>query len=335
MTSIQDFITQATSAPVSLPVRELLSIWGYRARTYESVARIDRDLSAAGLHCVPGLNDGASDSLIQVGIPAAATPSGDESPDEDTTTGADEPLQLPPVAPIIRDIPSATGGVMSVSPDDSLGKAQALMTGYDFSQLAVMANEWDLHGAVSWQSIAKAGLAHGDPTLKRATMSEPTVVAAKDHLLSKIDLIYQHDFVFVREEDRMISGIVTTADLTRRFRDLTSPFFELGEIERRLRRCIDRVFTPEQLRAATGNRRLNSADGMVFGEYKRVLDNTERWRDMGWTRYDCATFIGFLEEARKVRNRIMHFGEELGTADVAALTHCLNFMRALDRPLES
>lgn len=334
MTSdIQDFLTRATAAPVSLPVRELLTIWGYRARTYESVARINRDLSAAGLHCEPDLTEAPSGSVVLVGAPApTSAPEAEEGPEGDPPAGTDEPLQLPPVALLVRDIPSATDRVVSVTPQDSLGKAQALMSAHDYSQLPVMSSDWDLRGAVSWQSIAKASLINPNIELRHATMPMPTVVHADDDLLDQIDLIYRDDFVFVRESDGMISGIVTTADLTLRFRDLTTPFFELGEIERRMRRCINRSFTPDQLRAATGNRRLHSADDMVFGEYIRLLSNDDRWREIGWTRYDCATFIGYLDEARKVRNRIMHFGEELSAADIAALTHCLNFMRALDAP---
>jgi CBS domain-containing protein len=328
---IQVFLTRATAAPVALPVRELLTIWGYRARTYESVARINRDLSTAGLRCEPDLNDAPSGSAVLVGAPAPApVPEAEEGAEGDPVAGADEPLQLPPVALLVRDIPSATGGVTSVSPGDTLGKAQALMSAHDYSQLPVMSSDWELNGAVSWQSIAKASLINPNIELRHATMPLPAVVHADDDLLGQIDLIYRDDFVFVRESDGMISGIVTTADLTLRFRDLTAPFFELGEIERRMRRCINRTFTPDQLRAATGNRRLNSADDMVFNEYKKLLNNDARWREMGWTRYDCATFIQYLDEARQVRNRIMHFGEELSAADMAALTHCLNFMRALD-----
>ena len=156
----------------------------------------------------------------------------------------DEPLQLPPVALLVRHIPSAIGGLTSVSPEDSLGKAQALMSAHDYSQLPVMSNEWDLRGAVSWQSIAKASLINPDIKLKQATIPMPTVVHADDDLLGQIDVIYRDDFVFVREPDGQVSGIVTTADLTLRFRDLTTPFFELGEIERRLRRCISRAFSP-------------------------------------------------------------------------------------------
>jgi CBS domain-containing protein len=336
LTGIQDFLARAAATPVSLSVRDLLTIWGYRARTYESVARINRDLSGAGLCCEPDLEVAPSGSAVQVrlAIPADKPDTGEGLEDDDTTEGTDEPLQLPPVALLVKHIPSAIAGVVSVSPEDSLGKAQALMTAQGYSQLAVMSNDWDLRGAVSWQSVAKASLIHPHITLKQATMPLPAVVHADDDLLGQIDVIYRNDFVFVRQSDGQISGIVTTADLTLRFRDLTIPFFELGEIERRLRRCISQVFSAEQLRAATGNKKLKSADDMVFGEYIRLLNNDVRWREIGWTKYECATFIEYLEEARKVRNRIMHFGEELSAADAAALTHCLNFIRALDTPLQ-
>jgi CBS domain-containing protein len=332
---IKDFLARAAASPVSLPIRELLAIWGYRARTYEIVARINRDLSMAELQCEPDLTAGSSDSVVRVGV-SAAEPVAEEEPHvEDTAAGLDEPLQLPPVALLVRHIPTANGGVVSVFPEDTLGKAQAQMTAHDYSQLAVMSNDWNLHGVVSWQSIAKASLIYPNVTLKQATMPLPTVVNANDHLLDQIDVIYRDDFVFVKESDGQITGIVTTADLTLRFRDLTTPFFELGEIERRLRRCISHVFGCDQLRAATGNKKLKSADDMVFGEYIRLLKDDVRWQAMGWSGYDCETFIGYLDGARKVRNRIMHFGEELSAADAAALGHCLNFIRALDTPLQS
>jgi hypothetical protein len=41
-------------------------------------------------------------------------------------------------------------------------------------------------------------------------------------------------------------------------------------------------------------------------------------------------FIGYLDAARLVRNRVMHFGEELNAEDKGKLDQCLRFMRALD-----
>ena len=57
---VNDFLAKASAEPVELTVGELLAIWGYRARTFESVARIQHDLSASGLQCEPALGDGGS-----------------------------------------------------------------------------------------------------------------------------------------------------------------------------------------------------------------------------------------------------------------------------------
>lgn len=214
-------------------------------------------------------------------------------------------------------------------PDESLERAQGLMSARDYSQLAVMSGPRDLDGAVSWRSIAQASLTKPQLTLADATVKLPTVVHANDMLLEQINAIYRRDFVFVRGEDHRITGIVTTADLTEQFRDLTMPFFQLGECEGHLRRCIDRVFTIDEMRAATGNRRLSSADDMTFGEYKRLLDNDERWKRMQW-RVERETFIECLNAARLVRNKVMHFGEELTPSDKSHLLQFYNFMRVLD-----
>jgi hypothetical protein len=51
---------------------------------------------------------------------------------------------------------------------------------------------------------------------------------------------------------------------------------------------------------------------------------------MGWPEADLTTFISYLEAARVVRNRVMHFGEALNPADKSKLEHFFNFVRALD-----
>lgn len=325
---LDGFLTRAAARPVQLRISELLGIWGFRARTYENVAQIRRDLSAAGLTCEPDLAEGTADAMVQVGVQVIAPI--DTARDGEATAETeeqDEPLQLPPVAPLIRDIPSATCYVERVSPDQTLEQAQAIMTAHDYSQLAVMSGDRDLKGAVSWRSIARAYLVKPEISLADAIKRPAPEVRASADLLSQIDLIYREDFVFIRGDDDRICGIVTTADLTGQFRDLTTPYFQLGEIERRLRRCIGRAFNADELRAVTGK---DSAEKMDFGQYVRLLNNEARWRQMGWGRLDRTMFIGYLDAARVVRNRVMHFGKELGPEDKHKLEQCLNFMRALD-----
>jgi CBS domain-containing protein len=335
---VAEFLSKATAGPVELPIRQLLAVWGFRARTYDSVGRIQRDLSAAGLKCEPDLTDGELDSVVRVGLPVSADTDRSAAPDEDraastgdTAMDSDgERLELPTVWLRVRDIqPSATGGVIAVAPNQTLEQAQALMIANDYSQLAVMSGPRDLKGAVSWRTIARARLAKSEITLADVIDHRPKVVHADDELLSQIDTIYAADFVFVRGEDDCVCGIVTTADLTSQFRDLTSPFFQLGEIEGRLRRCINRVFTTEELRLAIRQPRLESAEDMTFGQYFYLLKDEANWQRMHW-QVDRLMFVSYLDEVRKIRNRVMHFGVQLDEDDKRRLVSFLQFMRSLD-----
>jgi len=322
--SVADFVSSATAEPVQLSVRELLAVWGFRTRTFENVDRISRDLSAAGLSCEPDLSEGGLDARVRVGSGASGT---DGIVGE--TSEEDEPLQLPLVAPRIQDIPSASAGVTSVTPDQTLAFARGLMIEHEYSQLPVMASELDLIGYVSWRTIAEAQIRQSMITLADAVKRHPRVVRSDDILLSHVRDIDDAGFVFVRGRNDRICGIVTSADLSYQFTDLTTPFFQVGEIENRLRICIDNVFSPEELRQVTGNPRVKTAADLMFNQYLRLLNDETRWQRMHWDGIDRARFIQCLDDTRKIRNKIMHFGEELTTDMKQRLTQCLRYMRTM------
>ncbi|MDB4872419.1 MAG: hypothetical protein JWL97_3423, partial [Gemmatimonadales bacterium] len=100
----------------------------------------------------------------------------------------------------------------------------------------------------------------------------------------------------------------TAADLSNEFGSLTGPYLRLGEIERRLRRCVHRMCsgTIEDLRDATGNKKAKTIHGLVLGEIERVFKKPERWVRLGWgIRQD--TFVAQLEAVRRTRNDVAHF----------------------------
>jgi predicted transcriptional regulator len=132
-------------------------------------------------------------------------------------------LVIDSAALLVRHVPSATAGVLSVRPDQSLAAAQSMMSAHDYSQLAVLADPCDLKGAVSLRSIMRARFANAEVTLADATY-RPKVVHADDELLSQFDVIYNADFVLVKGADGRVCGIVTTADLTAQVRDLMMSF---------------------------------------------------------------------------------------------------------------
>jgi CBS domain-containing protein len=313
----------AAAAPVQVTVRQVLTAWGFRARTFENVDRIAQDLFRAGLSCLPDLRDGTLDTLVRIGTQANA--------DENVTDEAveDEPLQLPSVAPLILDIRSATAGVTWVSPNETLAHARGVMIEREFSQLPVMASERDLIGYISWRTIAEKQLSTRVLTLADVTMPVPHVVKDRDTLLGQVPHINEADFVLVQDSDGRICGIVTCADLSVQFYDLTTPYFEVGEIENRLRICVDRVFSPEEMRQVTGNARVKSAEDLTFYQYIQLLRDAARWQRMAWDGIDQTRFIQCLDDTRKIRNAIMHFGKELTSEERERLKQCLRYMRAL------
>jgi hypothetical protein len=187
----------------------------------------------------------------------------------------------------------------------------------------------ELKGAVSWMTIATARIARSSLTLSDVIEPHPKVVRADNKLLSEINTICSTGFAFVQGADDCFCGIVTAADLAGQFQDLAAPFFQLGEIEGRLRHCIEQAFTIDELRTGTGKKKLGCADDMMFGDYVFLLKADDRWRKLH-VGLDHDMFIAYLDEARVLRNRVMHFGAELKPEDKQKLISVLNFMRNLD-----
>lgn len=331
--TIDEFIARASVEPVDIKVSKLLEVWGERFRSFQNVARIRQDLSDAGLRCEPDIEKGGRRDTVRVGLlatfpssttGAASAPSG--SPEDESQP--DESLRLPDAALRVKDIPSALCNVARVRPDQSLTQACTIMSARSFSQVAVMTSDRELKGAVSWRSIVQAQIRLGKTDITLAEVTIPAdEVSSEAELLSQLPLICEKDFIFVRSpDDDRVCGILTAADLTGKFGDLTTPYFQLGEFERRLRRCITSAFEPSDLQTAV---RRHSAEDMEFGQYLELFDDEDRWKQMKWG-IDRTMFIEYLDEARRLRNRVMHFGRELDSAERHRLVECLNFMRSLD-----
>jgi hypothetical protein len=205
------------------------------------------------------------------------------------------------------------------------------MVEWEYSQLAVMTGPYEIVGAISWRTIATAKLAGPVSALSQVIDHDPKVVRATDRLFDQIGTIYEADFVFVRASNGRVCGIVTTADLSAQFRDLTAPFFQLGEIEHRLRRCIKKKgFTVAELRQATGDKRIKSVEDMTFWSYYQLMKNEEIWRKMGFE-VDQELFLIYLSDAHKIRNRVAHYdAKPVSPQDAEHLVKCLKYMRYLD-----
>lgn len=244
----------------------------------------------------------------------------------------EDPLGLLPQSAMrVGAIPSAGQGVSSVTPEDSLARAMGAMAELGYSQLPVLDSIGKLQGVVTWASIAHMHATGRTPSVLNALTSEYHVVDAATHLLSALPFIQAHGFVLVRNRAGELIGIVTTADLASEFVSVAGPFFTLGEIERRLRRCLGRVYGEDDVRQVHKDRRRRSVDQLMFGEYIRLLDDELRWKKLNWPGVDRAHFVGLLRHVKNVRNAVMHFnGGPLPDDQLAMLDRFVGILRSYD-----
>ena len=164
-------------------------------------------------------------------------------------------------------------------------------------------------------------------------METAEIIGIDTSLFSAIDIIAEHDYVLVRDNDQTIKGIVTASDLSQQFRQLAEPFLLIGEIENYVRRLIHGKFTLDELRDVRGddvqNRPVEGVTDLTFGEYVGLLENDARWKKLGLV-IDRASFVERLDAVRVIRNDVVHFDPDgLIEADLKTLRDFSQFLQKL------
>jgi CBS domain-containing protein len=312
--AIKEFLTDAAGrspgSEVALSIREFIAQWGAKRRGYWYVQQIRDDLEATGLVTVPSFETGWIDSHIRLVPVVVMAP--DAAGDDGVVEGSQAAADLQAVALIVGSLESSLAGIVAVGRDDSLSKAQSLMMQSDFSQLPVMQGKRKIYGAVSWESIAQGRMHNSDASL-RDCMEPPEVVGINDGLIEHIPKIAERGYVFVKDVDECITGIVTTADLSLAFLRLAGPFLLIGEVERRLRRIASVAFKLDVLREMRDpndtKRQIKGAEDLTLGEFIRLFESKDRWAELGWD-VDREVFIDSLETLRELRNEVTHFNPD-------------------------
>ncbi|WP_217711485.1 CBS domain-containing protein [Actinomadura sp. NAK00032] len=295
--------------PVEITVRDLLALWGAAARGYRISQHIEADLANHGLATVPGFRKVTVDATVKLeGVPEEAT---DEAAGaESALTEADDSEEAGMVL-TVGNLPSALGGVVAVKPEATFEEAITLMLLNDYSQVAVMSGPRKLCGAVTWKSIAQAR--HASPAASFADAIIEAQVARYDtELIDILQTLEAAEFVFVRDDKDLISGIVTTTDVVRAYGELATPFFLIGELDQALRRVVAKTYSIEdviKLCDPDSTRRMTSYDDLSMGDYQRVLENPGMWEQLGWP-LDRPTLGKRLNELREIRNDVMHFNPD-------------------------
>jgi CBS domain-containing protein len=309
--------------PVEMSVRDLIARWDATADGTLPYQRIDADLANHGLTTSPGYRKVSMDTVVRLITPAQdAEATGHAAADADGENELDVGLT-------VGNLPSALSGVVSVPHTATFDQAITVMMLNGYSQLAVLSGTHTLRGAVTWQSIAYAR--HANPNAGFADAIIPAREARYDQdLVEVLPDLETWDFVFVRDEKNAVAGIVTTADVVGKYRELSTPFILIGELDQVLRQLVSRTFSLEDVTSlcdADGSRSVKSFDDLEMGDYQRVLENPDRWAKLGWP-LDRATFIKRLDELRVIRNNVMHFNPEPPPANtVDRLRYILKLLR--------
>jgi len=319
------FLAQAAAAaqdePLITTVRTLIGLWGAQRRGSFVTTQVAKALQEAGITTSPPFTEVGIDDRIRL------VPAGNKGASEHSL---DEPHREAGVQ--IGSLPSASHGLVTVSPEDTIQKAQTLMFINDFSQLAVMRSPVDQPRAITWESVAKALLRDKAATYVKQARVEATVVRRDSDLLQAIPQIVGAGFVFVSGRGREVGGIVTTADLSQQFADLAGPFMWLSEIEVRLRIAISGAFAIKELAGArdpSDPKQVLSVDDLSLGEVMRLLEPAKNWERLKW-QLDRKEFLAALQSVRRMRNEVMHFSPDpLCSQDLQALRAFLGCLRTL------
>ncbi|MET7663203.1 hypothetical protein ABZS99_30840 [Streptomyces sp. NPDC005463] len=136
-----------------LALSELLAMYEVRVRQTGIIREINESLAAAGLTTLPDFSTCPTAARVRL-VPVAATTTVAPA-EEDPAVPADP---LPPGALpqrlLLGDLPSAVGGLQCVSRGAELSQATYLMRYEGYNQIPVVGNMTELHGVVTWKSIA-------------------------------------------------------------------------------------------------------------------------------------------------------------------------------------
>ncbi|WNO67140.1 CBS domain-containing protein [Streptomyces sp. AM2-3-1] len=307
-----------------IPVLELLALFGARLRNDLTVPRVEQALKDVGLSTLPYFgtcNHGADIHVVawkQTAVQEPADGAGEET--------ADDAEELPsgglPARPLrIGDIPSAVGGLFSVTPDTALTQVTYLMRTKKYSQIPVIEGGSTLHGVVTWSSVAKVYETTSDAVLAEAMVEDPPVVEAHHDFFQLLPRVSEDGYLLVRANNGTFCGIVTAADITDRFDATAWPFFVVGEIESRLRKCLGAKIGEDAIRAVQPNQakmQTGLITDLMFNGYVKLLDGEQQnpalraradqnWEALGWPGVDRGQFVRQLDRVRDIRNSIAHF----------------------------
>ncbi|MFE8936535.1 CBS domain-containing protein [Streptomyces sp. NPDC007872] len=307
-----------------LSLLEFLGFFNARRRDASTVPSIEQTLRNAGLATVPYFVNCAHDATVHIVAVESVTAEEAEAEaeaneDVDVQDAAGGSLPQRPLS--IGDVLPAGGGVECLPPNAPLTTVTHLMRINDYSQLPIIEGQYHLRGVVTWRSVARMYEQGAAATLANASEAQGdwSVAQETQDFFSLLPLIGKYGYALIRRSDGVIGGIVTAADITERFAATAQPFFLIGEIELRLRKCLGMAIDADAIRAVQRkNQQTGQISDLSFGDYVTLLDGQNKkeslrpqadrnWHALQWTGVDRVQFVHKLDRVRDIRNKIAHF----------------------------
>jgi len=283
--------------------RDLIWKFGYyEKRTSGNVWRINEYLKKEKMIVIPNYQNGWIDEIVELkGKDKAKIKkgNGDEHIDDF------DPINR------LSVLAAASKTPISISRDATLEKAYHLMWKNEFSQLPIMNGDREVLGIISWQTIAKGLIAKKTSNTVKDFMTNNFIVLDENTpLFEAIKQVIKKGIVFVSNKENKIKGPVTTSDLNEQFIEQIEPYILLEQIENYIRLILhDKIILEDIVKLITiedEERKLLSISDMTYGEYLRVIENSDMWKLLGLP-FDRADFVNDLDDIRKIRNGVMHF----------------------------
>jgi len=313
-------------------VKTLLSWFGQKGRGKHVVQTIQEALKEAGLFTRPEFTSGGVHDYIEfktvteTGDGSAAESTGtrstggdtkpdneDQSESAEESEGHDRPLSEVAGSKFCIGMLEAANRpdeIVTITRDKTVEEATTLMMMHRYSQLPVTQDMRQIDGMISWRSMGRVR-ARGDACTHVRDCLEPVRILYQDApFFEAVDTITEREVVLVRGEDRTITGIVTTSDLSGEYHQLAAPFLLLGEVEDRIRILISRNLANAEIKKAQDPgddaKEIGDVDDLTFGQYVRLLEDRENWEKLR-LEIDRRLFVRLLNDVREVRNDVMHF----------------------------
>jgi len=326
-------------------VREFLSWFEAQRRGSWTVYRIRRELSESKLRTEPDFESAYIDSSIEFKLETEPSLEQTKPPEIVELQASDTiniSVSMSGQLTILTDptyriskLEAANKKPVSVTPNTTLQEAVTIMLINDFSQLPVMTSERDVKGVVSWTSIGARLSLRKNGSQASEFMDPHQEIRAESSLFQAIPIIVQYQYVLIRGSDNRITGIVTASDLSLQFKQLSEPFLLLGEVENHIRNILAQKLSPEELSSVKDpsdiQRNISGVTDLTFGEYIRLLENSDRWDKVGLP-IDRVTFCKELGRVRDIRNDVMHFDPDgIPSNDLECLRGVARFLQDLQR----